>query len=134
MRILLDTHIVIWLLHGDDSLPQEAREIAENPLHELYISTASIWEVVIKHQKSPQKMELTGEKLIYYCDKADIKILPITPEHILAVDSLRRPDACAPHNDPFDRLLISQSKCENMIFLTHDKRIAEYAESTVKYV
>ena len=134
MRYLLDTHIAIWLLHGDDGLPREVLRIAESTEHELYLSAASTWEVVIKHQKSPHKMELTGETLVYYCNKADIKILPILPEHVLTVATLRRPNTSTPHNDPFDRLLIAQSKHESMIFLTHDSLLAEYSEPTVRYV
>ncbi len=68
------------------------------------------------------------------CETADMRSLPITKEHAIAVTSLRRAENTPPHNDPFDRILIAQAKMEGMIFLTHDRLLKDYDEKCVRTV
>jgi PIN domain nuclease of toxin-antitoxin system len=131
MRYLLDTHIALWLLSGDERLPEAAAEIAVNEDHELYLSAASLWEVVIKHRKAPALMPISGGELLRYCAQAAIGILPIRQEHVLTVASLHRVEGSPPHNDPFDQLLIAQSKWDGLILITHDSLFTQYGEPTV---
>ena len=130
MKYLLDTHIALWLLSGDSRLPTEAARILEQE-PDLFLSAASLWEVVIKHQKAPSVMPVSGEALLTYCRQTSIQLLSILPTHILEVASLRRDETAPPHQDPFDRLLIAQSKAENMLLVTHDSQFAAYHEPTV---
>ena len=131
MKYLLDTHILIWTLFSDDKLPTNAKSIINNPKNDLYYSAASVWEVVIKHNKMPSKMPVTGEDLVKFCHRAGIMSLPITSEHTIGVGNLSRTPNTPPHNDPFDKLLISQAKIEKFTLITHDKLLAGYNE---KYV
>jgi len=128
MKYLLDTNIMILALVDDPSLPDTAREIIAAPEHEKYVSVASIWEIVIKHAKNPHAMPLSGEQAVQYCKSCGVQLIPITKEHAITVAGLRATDA---HNDPFDRLLIAQSKYENLMFITCDEHLDGYHEPTV---
>ena len=131
MRYLLDSHILIWALFDDAKLPEKAFRIINDPNNEIYYSAASIWEVEIKHLKSPEKIPVSGHTLAQWCEAADMIELPVFKEHIYLIGSLSRSSSAAAHNDPFDRVLISQAKAENMFFLTHDSMLADYTEACV---
>jgi PIN domain nuclease of toxin-antitoxin system len=130
MSVLLDTHIALWLLSGDERLPAAASLVIKKE-QELFLSVASLWEVVIKHQKAPAVMPVSGHELLSFCRQASIQLLPILPAHVLAVPSLHREASAPPHHDPFDRLLIAQSKAENMLLITHDRQFSAYGEPGV---
>ena len=132
MKYLLDTHVLIWAIFDDNKLPHSIRELINSPDNEIYCSVVSIWEITIKHQKSPDKIPITGNDLIKYCSISDIAFLPITPDHATTVGKLQRAINAAPHNDPFDRMLISQAKVDDMILLTHDSLLADYNEKCIK--
>ncbi len=134
MRVLLDSHILIWALFSDEKLSRQAYDILNAPENEIYYSPASIWEIGLKHAKAPEKMPVSGEMLMEYSDKAGMISLPIVKEHTVAVNRLQRMDGEPPHNDPFDRILLAQAKVENMVFLTHDRLLAGYGESCVMTV
>lgn len=134
MKYLLDSHILIWALFSDEKLPDAAYRIINDPDHIIYCSTASIWEIGIKHNKSPEKMPVSAQLLAECCAEAKILIFPVTKEHVFMLDTLHRKENSPPHNDPFDRMLIAQAKSENMILLTHDGLLKDYEESCVKTV
>lgn len=129
MKYLLDTNILLYALLDDPVLPDEARNIIESPEHEKYVSVASIWEIVIKHAKHPEAMPVSGDSVARHCEKCGIQLIPITKEHALTVASLKTPDS---HSDPFDRLLIAQSKYEGVQLITCDEQLANYNELTVR--
>ena len=128
MKYLLDTNILVLALADDPSLPDVARDIIANPEHEKYVSTASIWEIVIKHAKNPRAMPLSGDQAVHHCETCGVPLISITKEHALTVASLKTTDS---HSDPFDRLLIAQSKYENLMFITCDEHLTGYHEPTV---
>ncbi len=132
MKYLLDSHILIWALFADEKLPHEAYAIINDPENEIYYSAASVWEIGIKHSKSPEKMPISSELLAEGCDMAGMFSLPVTKEHAIAVTDLRRAENTPPHNNPFDRILIAQAKTEGMIFLTHDYLLKDYGEDCVR--
>lgn len=134
MKYLLDSHILIWALFSEEKLPNVAYQIINNPTNEVYCSAASVWEISIKHNKSPEKMPISGQLLASCCDEAKIFSLPITKEHTLMLSTLHRPENAPPHNDPFDRMLIAQAKAESMILLTHDSLLKGYGETCVETV
>lgn len=70
MKVLLDTHIILWALTNDERLSEKAKTIILFRENDIYYSTASIWEISIKHMAHPEHMTLSGEQLSAYCQKA----------------------------------------------------------------
>lgn len=134
MKLLLDTHILMWALSGDPRLSEKAAELIDGNANELFCSAASVWEVSLKHYHHPEEFDLTAEKLIQYCDENGILQLPIAFRHIPTLDTLSRPENAPFHNDLFDRIMIAQAKTERLFFLTHDGLIKYYEEPCIIYV
>lgn len=131
MKILLDTHILIWLHTNDPQLNEKARKILLDPLNTVYYSTINIWEIQIKHLKSPESFPYEPEVIMSLNQQANLKCVPLLPKHTLALATLNYPDNCQIHKDPFDRILICQAKTENMMLMTHDSLIPNYGEPCV---
>ncbi len=131
MKLLLDTHILIWALADDAKLPQKAREFISDETNELYVSVVSIWEIVIKHMLHPKEFPYSGKSFCDACMRAGYETLSVKAGHVLAVEGLRRDEKAPSHKDPFDRLLIAQAKTEGMLLLTHDELLAAYGEQCV---
>ena len=131
MKYLLDTHILFWAMSAEEKLPSEIISIINNPENDIYFSTASVWEVVIKNGKDPAKMPVDGISFTESCLEADFIPLPIINKHVLAVSGLRRGEGEPIHNDPFDKVLIAQAKTESMIFITHDNLLTGYSEKCI---
>ena len=131
MNLLLDTHIAIWALNDDNALSAKARELILDPDNTIYYSTVSVWEVLLKHVRRPENIPFDEADFSEGCKEAGFIPLSLSDKHILAVRTLSRPADSREHNDPFDRLLISQAKVENMSFLTHDALIPDYQEKCI---
>ena len=135
MKILLDTHILIWFHKDDKRLSQKAREIILTPPNEVFYSTINIWEAQLKYLKHPETFKFSGEDLNILSIQANLSCIDIKPVHALALKTLfYSSDAPKPHNDPFDRMLICQAKVEKMLLLTHDASISYYNETCVLQV
>ena len=135
MRVLLDTHLIIWIHTNKKKLTQQVLDIIQNPDNEIFFSSINIWETEIKYLKSKEEFPISGDKLFELCELAGMKCLPILPEHALFLKTLSySPDAPRSHKDPFDRMLISQAKAENMYLITHDELLPFYNESCVVLV
>lgn len=131
MKLLLDTHILLWALVNDPHLSPKARRLIEDRGNDIYYSIVSPWEVQIKHDLHPAELTVDARTLSGYCKKAGFFQLPVKLEHICALPNLERCDGAASHKDPFDRIMVCQATTENMLFLTHDGRIGEYTDSCV---
>jgi len=131
MNLLLDTHIAIWALNDDAALSQKARELILDPDNTIYYSTISVWEVLLKHARRPESIPFDEADFCEGCKEAGFIPLGLADKHILAVHTLSRPDDVKEHHDPFDRLLLSQAKVENLSFLTHDELIPAYGERCI---
>ena len=131
MKLLLDTHILLWFCSGDKRLSQKARDIIADDKNEVYYSIISIWEVEIKHHAHPDRISMSGEKLLEHCKRLEFLPVKLNIEHILYVKNLVRKENSPPHRDPFDRLMICQAVVDNMLFITHDERIAEYVSPMI---
>ncbi|MBQ6348968.1 MAG: type II toxin-antitoxin system VapC family toxin [Clostridia bacterium] len=131
MNLLLDTHIAIWALNDDPALSDKARQLILDPDNTIYYSTVSVWEVLLKHSRRPDSIPFNEKDFSEACREAGFVPLGLADKHILAVHTLSRPDGIKEHNDPFDRLLLSQAKVENLSFLTHDELIPGYEEKCV---
>lgn len=124
MKYLLDTHIVLWWLATPEKINSKARKIIRDKHNEIFVSSASFWEMAIK--KSLGRLTLP-HNLIETLSMESFKILPILPEEGLGVADLP-----FLHSDPFDRLLIMQAKLNDLVIVTHDSKISEYPVVTLK--
>ena len=115
---LLDTHIVLWWLSNDPKLPKKAKEIIENSENHILVSAVSVWEIVIK--KSLKKLS-APDNIKEVLEENGIQLLDMTADHALFLQGLPYL-----HQDPFDRLLISQALVEDLVLVTADKAIAQY--------
>lgn len=121
MKILLDTHLLIWLVGASERLSFTARQAIEDVRNELFFSAASIWELSIKHSTGRARLELPPELLYRQLLDGGFIEVPVTATHGLAVTELE-----PIHKDPFDRILIAQATSEGMLLLTSDETIARY--------
>lgn len=134
MRFLLDTHILFWAICDENKIPKSVLDVINNRENAIFFSSASVWEVVIKHEKNQQKMPVSGQEFLDGCINAGFIPLSIDYYHVLNVSNLHRKSNEPQHNDPFDRLLISQAKTEEMTLITHDKLLSGYEEKCVKII
>ncbi|BDI07837.1 type II toxin-antitoxin system VapC family toxin [Sphaerotilus microaerophilus] len=121
MKLLLDTHLLLWAAGMPDRLPEAARELIESPAHELVFSAASLWEVTIKAGLGRDDFRVDARVLRRGLLDNGYTELPITSAHAVAVSGL--PPL---HRDPFDRLLVAQALTEGITLLTADALVAQY--------
>jgi PIN domain nuclease of toxin-antitoxin system len=126
MAYLLDTHTFLWYLDGNKSLSKKVREIIDNPKNKSYISIASIWEMGIKISLDKLQLGISLEVLKQELIANEIEILPLDLDHIIELQHLDYH-----HRDPFDRILISQAKCEKLKILSKDKSFKLYKQVKV---
>jgi PIN domain nuclease of toxin-antitoxin system len=121
MKAILDTHAFLWGIAGDRRMSQKARDVFVGP-SDLVLSTASIWEILIKVQLRKLSLpEPSGPYVIRKMADNQIKTLPIELNHLLALEGL-----ALHHRDPFDRMLIAQAMEENLPIVTSDPLFARY--------
>ena len=130
MRILLDTHALLWTLNADPRGETIRRDVID-PHNEVYFSAASIWEIAIKH--SAGKLSHGPAEIRKAAIKQGFFELPVYSKYTEELESLVFPDDLPRHKDPFDNLLIAQAKMEGMVFLTSDKKISKYKEPCIRY-
>ena len=121
MKILVDTHILIWLLSGDSMLSRSAQRILEDERNEIYFSSINIAEIAIKHVKNPLLMPLTPEQVREAALENNLRELDFGSSHAVALASLP-----LHHKDLFDRMLIAQAEGSQMKLMSHDDFIALY--------
>ncbi|MEB0032901.1 type II toxin-antitoxin system VapC family toxin [Undibacterium sp. RTI2.1] len=120
MRILLDTHVYLWWLQDSTQLSKSARHKIMTAT-EVYVSSASIWEVAIK--VGIGKLDVDVDVLVAEIVKNGFQELSVTPVHAAKVRHLP-----VIHRDPFDRILIAQALCEPLQLLTADGILSGYSE------
>jgi PIN domain nuclease of toxin-antitoxin system len=118
VRVLLDTHILLWWLADDPDLPPLAADAIANPDVDVIVSAATAWEMAIKRAAGRL---VAPDDLLGALDANDFASLPITVDHALAAGRL--PEH---HSDPFDRMLIAQARTEGLTLITVDGRFPEY--------
>ena len=121
MKLLLDTHILLWACAAPSSLPAEAAGLISDRNNELFFSAASVWEVGIKNAMGKASFQFDPAVLRRALLDADYQELAMTGQHGIAAAAL--PPI---HNDPFDRMLIGQAATEGFILVTSDLAIAKY--------
>ena len=128
MRVLLDTHILLWFLDDPTLLPAGADAIIFDPDNLIFVSSISLWELAIKTAIGKLSLETELSDLESICDRSNLIVMSFQGSHALAVANLP-----PHHKDPFDRALIAQAQLENMSLLTHDALLAAYG-ATVNLV
>ena len=127
MRLLLDTHALIWWLLDDPKLPARARGLVGDGEVPVFVSSASAWEILTKRRKGrlPEFGEI-ADSLEDYVRRSRFEPLPISFAHAAAAGRLP-----GPHGDPFDRMLIAQAAAERLTVVTVDPVFADYGAETV---
>ncbi len=121
MKLLLDTHLLLWAAGLPDQLPATARLLMEDPQNELLFSAASLWEIVVKRGLGRSDFQVDARVLRRGLLDNGYQELVITSEHSVSIDSL--PPL---HKDPFDRILVAQAIVEGITLLTADAVVAQY--------
>jgi PIN domain nuclease of toxin-antitoxin system len=122
VRLLLDTHALLWWLFDDPKLSSAARSAIVNSQNEVLVSAASAWEIATKHRlgRLPEAGDVPV-RLPHYLRRARFTVLPISLEHAIAAGALP-----GPHKDPFDRMLVAQARIEDLAIATTDRVFRDY--------
>ncbi len=121
MKIVIDTHILLWWVTDDKRLSHKARRLIESTQNKIIVSAASFWEIAIKQTLGRIKIDVAELEEAITID--DFEPLPIKLLHTVEVAGLP-----LHHNDPFDRMLIAQCLCETAHLLTHDEALSSYGK------
>jgi PIN domain nuclease of toxin-antitoxin system len=123
VRLLLDTHVLLWWLADDRSLGGEARSGISDPASSVFVSAATVWEISIKQALG--RLEAPSD-LLRQIELNHFEPLSITVSHAYTAGALPRH-----HDDPFDRMLVAQAMKENLVLLTRDPRMSRYGVETL---
>jgi len=123
MRLLVDTHLVLWAAAKSRRLPKEGRRLLEDSANEVFYSAASLWEIAIKAALRRSDFRVDLALLRSGLAAMDFVELPVSGAHAERLASL--PPI---HKDPFDRMLVAQSLAESLVLLTNDATLAGYGE------
>ena len=127
MKLLLDTHVLLWAIDRPSRLSAAARKALEDPSNALYVSVASIWEIVLKFQAGKLRFPASAEYFKAHLNALGIaQLLAIQPQHVYTL--LQLPPH---HKDPFDRLLVAQSLMEDLPIVTSDAALTQYDVQTI---
>lgn len=122
MKLLLDTHAFIWWDSDPTQLSAAALSALRDPLNEVWLSVASVWEMVIKAQLGKLMLRRPLVDIVNQQQANGLRVLPLTLAHVLAVESL--PPI---HKDPFDRALIAQANVEGAEMVSADLVVRQYS-------
>ncbi|MCP4681290.1 MAG: type II toxin-antitoxin system VapC family toxin [Desulfobacterales bacterium] len=126
MRLLLDTHILLWCLEESNDLPDQAYQLVLSA-DDVYASTVNVWEIIIKLSIGKLDLDIDVHDLMKVIAKSGFKILDIKPDHAIKLMDLEDY-----HRDPFDRMLIAQSLVEPLHLVTCDSVIAKYNANIIE--
>ncbi|MBI5485614.1 MAG: type II toxin-antitoxin system VapC family toxin [Deltaproteobacteria bacterium] len=126
MKLLLDTHILLWSAGQPDKLSDEARSLLLDTSNLLFFSAASIWEIVIKRALGRDDFKVDPQRLLKQLVINGYEEIAVSSDHALVVEALP-----ALHKDPFDRILIAQARVEGMQLLTSDCQVSLYGDGII---
>jgi len=122
VRLLVDTHVMLWLLSDPDRLDHSAVQALRSPDNEVLVSVASLWEIAIKSATGKLRLPAAPDEwLPGEIASASLEVLDIGARHALTAGALPRH-----HHDPFYRMLVAQALVENLTLVTRDARLAAY--------
>lgn len=122
MRLLLDTHTLLWWLFDDPRLSQKARELIAEPIRDVLVSSASAWEISTKHRlgRLPEA-DVLVQDISMWIGRAGFEELAVTVAHAQLAGAWKQS-----HRDPFDRMLAAQAELEKSPILSRDKALDEF--------
>jgi PIN domain nuclease of toxin-antitoxin system len=128
VKLLLDTHLLLWAANDPEQMPARALSLISNEANELFFSVASLWELAIK--RGLGRADFQADPRVLWRGLLDngYSELPITSEHALCVESLP-----LLHKDPFDRILVAQATVEGITLLTVDSAVSQYSGPIRKF-
>ena len=126
MKLLLDTHILLWLVTDSPMLSSKARVLIEDAENTCWFSPVSIAEISLKHTKHPDRISFGGEAARSEFIAVGVCELPLTSADAAGADSLE-----LLHNDPFDRMLLAQAKSEGIKIMSHDRQFPQYGDFVI---
>lgn len=127
MKILLDTHVLLWAAGDPKQLSSQAKNLLEDPQNQLYFSAASLWEISIKNKLGRPDFKVDLPVLRRNLLDYGFEEIAINSAHTIAIDAL--PNI---HKDPFDRMLVAQTIVEGITLMTADSVVAEYPVAVIK--
>lgn len=129
MKLLLDTHILLWAFEDGAELSPTARDLLANETNEIVVSAVSIWEISIKsalRRNGRRAFSWSAAEVLQRCLDTNVQLLPVLPTHAVRVESLP-----LLHGDPFDRLLVAQALSEPLRLVTSDRALAHYSDTVI---
>jgi len=121
VKLLLDTHVLVWWLEDNPRLISPVRSIIADRKHRVMVSVASFWELSIKFRKG--RIDRNGSGAWHDAVAEGFEVLNVVPEHYEALEVLPNVDG---HGDPFDHLILAQTVCEQATLITADRQMADY--------
>jgi PIN domain nuclease of toxin-antitoxin system len=121
MRLLLDTHVLLWAVASSRRLSREARRLIEDPENDVFYSAASLWEIAIKSGLRRSDFRVDLEALRAALPETGLAEIPVRALHAVGVAKLPRI-----HHDPFDRMLVAQALTEPLVLVSNDAVLAKY--------
>ncbi len=128
MRLLLDTHVLLWVVNTPQRLPAAAHAMIASLDNAVYFSVVNLWEITLKAQLQRADFSVDARALRTGLLKAGYQELDVKSEHVFQLNHL-----ADIHKDPFDRMLIAQALSESMLLLTMDAQIAKYPAPVRKF-
>ncbi|QVL53640.1 MAG: type II toxin-antitoxin system VapC family toxin [Cyanobium sp. M30B3] len=122
MDLLLDTEVFLWAISDDTRLGPFSRALITIEASRVLLSHASLWEITLKQGLEGAGMPLSTAQAMQWCTASGFDLLPVEPAHLISLAQLPHR-----HSDPFDRLLIAQSVCDNLTLLSADPVVQTYA-------
>jgi PIN domain nuclease of toxin-antitoxin system len=127
MRLLLDTHVLLWWQTDDPRLSPAARAAITADTHDVFVSAASAWEIAMKLRLGRMPgLEDAADRFLELIDADGFESLAMTHQH-----AQRAGGYAASHADPFDRMLAAQCEIEALVLVTQDARFAEFGTTTI---
>lgn len=129
MKLLLDTHVAVWSLTAREKISREILQVIADRQNEVFVSVCSLFELAIKsrlgHRTAPALTTAAAKEAFA---TAEFRLLDVTSEHALAVETLR-----LDHGDPFDRLILAQALTEPLRLITKDRKLAGYGATVITW-
>jgi len=131
VKLLLDTHVLLWAIGKTDELSKTAIREIKNPKNEIFASAVSLWEIALKHSLGKLSVSFNIEDIPEFCRRMDFKLISLDP--VDALKSLRLPQK-SNHKDPFDRMLIYLCIKNEYTLISRDTRMDLYKNDGLKYI
>jgi len=129
MRLLLDTHTLVWALGFSGQLPRHLLAEVRDRRNDVCLSSANLIEIATKRAAARRGApQMSAAEAMRLSEEAGFRLLLVTAQHAIAVETL-----ATSHPDPFDRLLLAQAQVEGLQLVTHDERLAQYDTRTIVF-